>query len=179
MDMELDGQFQNFNDADHGDVLIARVGSSSIVRGVKAYFPGDSSRVDQFVTLGPFTDDDNGTPGVYDPYALRALPLLNITRSCLFSVSFDPVDLLFDLPMSRQSLGLAMIGHDRVLLGVKVSRGGGSWRTMFLNVHSGEIDGAPEYTDVIASRRWRLVRPRGEKPSLVLYEFEWTVEADG
>jgi len=179
MEIEIDGQLQNFEDADHGDLLVARVGNNSIVRGMKAFFPGSSSPVDQFVTLGPFTNDDDGRPGVYDPYALRGHVLLNITQRCLLSVSFDPVDLLFDPPNSRQSIGLALIGRESVFLGVKVFRGGGgAWETMFLNLSTGGIEGDPHNAGVFASKRWRLVRFQGEKRSEPLYEFEWTAEED-
>ena len=173
MQTDRDYGLKQFNQADYGSLLIATIAQKGIVRGLKAFATDDKDRVDYFVTLGPLTEYEGKgkVPAVYDPIALRNRPVVDITNSCRFLPSLAPNDILPELPSTANSLGLAFLLEDSILLGVRFSTGGGSWSTSYLNMETGELLPQIEHDHVYATRRWRLVSTSQHGEATSLFEF--------
>lgn len=178
--MQIDRNFQlkRFDQVDHGCLLVGTIARKHVVRGMKAFRTlGDGKQLDFFVTLGPFSPDERGFPHVYEPVALRNCPVLDISDYCRLSPSLAVVDLLPELPSTRDSPGIMFLLEDRALLGVKWLNGDSSWLSVLLNLDTGELVDRIEHDRVFATRRWSLVGTDRNGETVTLFDF--TTEVKG
>ena len=73
------------------------------------------------MTVDPHLDGGpEEVPTLHDPSALRGRPVLNLTSAFYFSASTDPNDILYEVPLTGDSVGKAFwLGQD-VLLGFRI-----------------------------------------------------------
>ncbi len=140
-----------------GAIFLTDFGHGPVVRAMKAFYvPQSGIHVGKTVTVGPFRDEDQGRPGVYEPSVIRRALVVDITDALRFVYSIDPKHVIFDTPSPQESVGLAMIVEAGVFLGCRFYKGGTSWEVAYLNMATGELVFDVDAGTVCISTEWSL-----------------------
>lgn len=144
-----------------------------MVRMMKAFWRREDShrRDDLLVTIGPFTEDDKGVPGIYEPRVLGDRPVLDISAFSYFSPSVETTDLLAEPPsyQDQKAHGVAFVTDETVLLAARNYGGAPRVPTGLLDVASGELTFMLNHDQFFATQRWQLVAKSEERE--VLFDF--------
>jgi hypothetical protein len=158
-----------FEKMNHGDILIAQVGSDSMVHAIKAFLPQDDRDKSSYVvSVGPFGDVDY--PIVYEPRSLLNRPVLNVSARYRFVPSINPTDLGgLNGYSGTDLLGRVVLTQEEIYLGVAESRN--RWeRIAFLNVKTGELIRELPEGPAMVSCRWRIVSHNENSTQDVIFE---------
>jgi hypothetical protein len=155
MHVTYKGRIADPADLRDGSVFLADFDGGPVVRAVKAFHVNPSGiHEGKIVTVGPFRDEDDGTPGVYEPVVVRQLAVVDLTGVLAFAFSTEPEHVAFRLPPSRECPGLAVLVEDDVYLGCRFHEDTGLWETAYLNVATGEIIFQVDAAKGCVSRQW-------------------------
>ena len=170
MKLDLEGRVAEFNELQQGSILLTNFRGQGVLRAIKAFVnTEDNRRLDRIVTVGPFTNNDQGRPTIYEPGPLRDQAVYDQSEFVRFSPSLMPEDILPQLPVRRECLGLIFLMKDRVLLGAKYFLEGQDWDTGYLDVNTGEITFRIDQDRIFAVKRWSIVAVRDKRQTVFSY----------
>ena len=149
------GRIADLADLRDGSVFLADFDGGPTVRAMKAFYMNPSGiHAGKIVTVGPFRDEDEGKPAVYEPDVVRQLAVVDLTGVLAFTFSTKPEHVTFKLPPSRECPGLVVLMEDDVYLGCQFHEDIGLWETAYLNVTTGEIVFQVDAAKGCVSRQW-------------------------
>lgn len=173
MNLDARGKVVDFAQLEPGSIFVTDLDKRQVVRMMKAFVRREDGhrRDDLLVTIGPFTEDDKGVPGIYDPRVLGDRPVLDISAFCSFLPSLDTADLIADPPSyrSQNMHGVAFVTDETVLLAARNYNGAPHVPAGLLDLASGELTFRLNHDRFFATRRWRLVAKSEERE--VLFDF--------
>ncbi len=74
MEVVTQYQLKTFEELEYGQLVLATFANERVLHGIKAFLPLENGKVDKFITLGPFSNDDEGFPVTYESDALYGRP---------------------------------------------------------------------------------------------------------
>ena len=85
------GRITDLADLRDGSVFLADFDGGPIVRAMKAFYVNPSGIYGgKIVTIGPFRNEDEGKPGIYEPDVVRQLAVVDLTGVLAFTFSTEP-----------------------------------------------------------------------------------------
>ena len=163
--------------ANHGSLLIVRLPTNDIIRGIKAYHENDNEKLERFITIGSFGEDKVDYPCLHK--LTEYFPdqtALDISGSCVFVPSLAPEDLTEVFPYTNYYIGCVFFYPEETFLGFRTpSPESFPWEAGYLNLESGQIVFKIEDRKVIISRKWRLVEKTETSEPRVLFEYKAAV----
>jgi hypothetical protein len=154
---EIGCRIVDLADLRDGSVFLADFDGGPIVRAMKAFYVNPSGiHGGKIVTVGPFRDEDEGKPGVYEPNVVRQLAVVDLTGVLAFTFSTEPEHVTFKLPPSRECPGLVVLVEDDAYLGCRFHEDNGLWETAYLDMATGEIVFRIDAANACISRQWAL-----------------------
>ena len=169
MNIDQSFTYKRFNEAKDGALLVAVIGGTSVVRGMKAYWPKEAGgREEYLVTVGPF-GPDHQVPTVYRPDHIDPNWVLELSSEYVLAPSLDPADICPDLPPEADTLGTLLIAEEGTYLAAKPPPSGPP--VLLWNIETGEMLGRPENGRFCCVLRWCLVRQNGAGVTETLPEF--------
>ncbi len=157
MHVAYEGRIADLADLRDGSIFLADFDGGPVVRAVKAFYVNRSGiHGGKIVTIGPFRDEDEGRPGVYEPHIVRQLAVVDLTGVLTLTFSIAPGHVAFKLPPSRECAGLVFLLEDDAFLGCRFYEDTGLWETAYLNVATGEIVFQADAAKACVSRQWAL-----------------------
>ena len=173
MKVDAKGKIVDLAQLEPGSIFITDLNRDQMVRMMKAFVRRENGhrRNDLLVTIGPFTEDDKGVPGIYEPRVLGDQPVLDISAFCYFLPSLDTADLIAKPSSYRDpnTHGVAFVTDETVLLAARNHGGAPRVSTGFLDVASGELTFMLNHDRFFATRRWQLVAKSEERE--ILFDF--------
>jgi hypothetical protein len=157
MHVAYKGRIADLADLRDGSVFLADLDGGPVVRAMKAFYVNPSGiHGGKVVTVGPFRDEDEGKPGVYEPHVVRQLAAVDLTGVLAFTFSIEPEHVTFRLPPSRESPGLVVLTERDAYLGCRFYEDNGLWEPAYLNMATGQIVFHVDTAKACLSRKWSL-----------------------
>ena len=172
MKIQLHGKMTRFEDVQDGALLVACIGSTHVVRGIKGFWTGDNGDRQEFlISVGPFVPSDGEHPVVYHGDGVRPEWVVELSPDHVLVPSLDPKYIMDGLPDGAGAFGAIVLGAEGgTYLTAEYSRTAVRGDPRLWDLKTGEM-GSLGSQAFFSTSHWTLVQEHGGGRVTELFEF--------